>query len=53
MTTNAKGNVVVRFAPAQKVAVGQTVTATATDPTRFSLDGNTSEFSPPRTVAAG
>ncbi len=44
-TTNKNGNVSITFSPAQKVAVGQNVTATATDP-----NGNTSEFSAPRNV---
>jgi CSLREA domain-containing protein len=46
VTTNAEGNVSFTFVPANKVPVGQNMTATATDP-----DGNTSEFSAPRTVA--
>ena len=52
VTTNATGNASYVFRPEQKVAVGQAVTATATDPTRLSFDGNTSEFSAPRLVAA-
>jgi len=47
VTTNGSGNVSFTFSPASKVAVGQTITATATDPS-----GNTSEFSAPRTVAS-
>jgi hypothetical protein len=46
VTTNANGNVSFRFTPSQKVAVGQVVTATATDP-----EGNTSEFSTPLAVS--
>jgi CSLREA domain-containing protein len=47
VTTDAKtGNVSFTFSPANKVAAGQTITATATDP-----EGNTSEFSVPRAVA--
>jgi CSLREA domain-containing protein len=48
LTTNANGNLSFTFGPNQRVPLGQTVTATATGP-----GGNTSEFSPPRTVEAG
>jgi hypothetical protein len=44
VTTDAFGN--VTFSPASKVAAGQNITATATDPS-----GNTSEFSALKTVA--
>ena len=47
VTTNGSGTVSFTFSPVSKAAVGQTITATATDPTN-----NTSEFSAPRTVAA-
>jgi len=47
VTTNGSGSVSFTFSPASKVAVGQTITATATDTTN-----NTSEFSAPRTVAS-
>jgi CSLREA domain-containing protein len=47
VTTNANGVATFNFTPAQAVAVGQTVTATATDQGR-----NTSEFSGPRAVVA-
>jgi CSLREA domain-containing protein len=47
VTTNGSGNVAFSFSPAQKVGVGRTVTATATNPA-----GSTSEFSAPRTVAS-
>ena len=46
VTTGAKGNATFSFSPAQQLGVGQTVTATATNPA-----GSTSEFSAPRTVA--
>jgi CSLREA domain-containing protein len=46
VATDASGNATFSFSPAAKVPVGQTITATATDP-----GGNTSEFSAPRTVA--
>jgi hypothetical protein len=46
ITTNGSGNVSFTFSPASKVAVGQTITATATD------TNNTSEFSAARTVAS-
>ena len=45
VTTDAQGNAVFDFAPEQRVAVGQNVTATATNG-----GGNTSEFSAPRLV---
>jgi CSLREA domain-containing protein len=44
--TNGNGSASFTFHPKKKVAVGKTVTATATDE-----DGNTSEFSDPETVA--
>jgi parallel beta-helix repeat protein len=47
VTTNGSGSVSFTFSPASKVAVGQTITATATD-----TSNNTSEFSAPRTVAS-
>jgi len=43
--TDGSGNATFSFSPAQKVGLGRTVTATATNP-----GGNTSEFSAPRTV---
>ncbi len=45
VTTDSGGNISFTFTPAQAVAVGQSVTATATD-----SGGNTSEFSAPREV---
>jgi hypothetical protein len=45
VTTDGSGNVTFAFSPAQKVGVGRTITATATNPA-----GSTSEFSAPRTV---
>jgi hypothetical protein len=47
VTTNGSGDVSFTFSPASKVAMGQTITATATDPA-----GNTSEFSAARKVAS-
>ena len=47
VTTNSESKVSFTFSPAQKVGLGKTVTATATDSV-----GNTSEFSAPRTVVA-
>jgi CSLREA domain-containing protein len=47
VTTDGSGNAVFSFTPAQKVGVGRTVTATATNPA-----GSTSEFSAPRTIAS-
>ena len=47
VTTDGSGNAVFSFTPAQKVGVGRTVTATATNPA-----GSTSEFSTPRTVTS-
>ena len=44
--TDADGNATYTLSTAQQVAVGRTVTATATD----LVDGNTSEFSAPNTV---
>jgi hypothetical protein len=46
VTTNRFGNVSFTSFPAIKVVAGLTITATATD-----LEGNTSEFSAPKTVA--
>jgi hypothetical protein len=46
VTTNSSGNASFTFSTATSVSSGQTITATATDPT-----GNTSEFSAPKTVA--
>jgi hypothetical protein len=48
VSTNSNGNVTFSFSPSQAVAAGQRITATATD----SVDGDTSEFSAPRTVVA-
>ena len=48
ITTNADGIRSFTLTPAQAVAAGQTVTATATDQGR-----NTSEFSAPTTVVSG
>jgi hypothetical protein len=48
ITTDGSGNASFTFTPSSKVAVGQAVTATAT---RVS-NGNTSEFSNPRTVSS-
>ena len=48
VTTDASGNATFTFSPAQKVGLGRTVTATATSP-----EGNTSEFTAPRSVVAG
>ncbi len=45
VATDSTGNASFTFSPASKVASGQTITATATNP-----DGNTSEFSAPKTV---
>ncbi len=47
VTTGRGGFASFTFRPFQRVAVGQTITATATD-----RQGNTSEFSAPRTVVA-
>ena len=47
VTTDTSGNSTFTFSSAQKVGLGRTVTATATDPA-----GNTSEFSAPRTLVA-
>jgi hypothetical protein len=47
VTTDGSGNVTFAFSPAQKVALGRTITTTATSPA-----GDTSEFSAPRTVAS-
>jgi len=47
VTTDGSGNATFSFSPAQKVGVGRTVTATATNPA-----GSTSEFSAPRTVVS-
>jgi hypothetical protein len=48
VTTDASGNVSFTFTPSSVVKVGQTITATATN----ASNGNTSEFSDPRTVAS-
>lgn len=48
VTTNAKGSMSFTFTPARTVAVGRTITATAT-----SSGGDTSEFSAPRKVVQG
>jgi CSLREA domain-containing protein len=48
VTTDGSGNATFTFSPASKVAVGQTITATATK----ASTGDTSEFSAPRTVAS-
>ncbi len=45
VTTGPDGLATFVFEPARRVVVGQTITATATDP-----EGNTSEFSSPRSV---
>ena len=47
VTTDGSGNATFSLAPAQRVGVGRTVTATATNP-----GGSTSEFSAPRTVVS-
>ena len=47
MTTGSDGLTTFTFSPTQRVALGQTITSTATDP-----EGNTSEFSAPETVVA-
>jgi hypothetical protein len=47
VTTNANGNASFSFSTIAKVAVGQRMTATATD-----AFGNTSEFSAPKAVVA-
>ena len=47
VTTDGSGNVTFAFSPAQKVALGRTITTTATSP-----GGSTSEFSAPRTVVS-
>jgi len=47
VTTDGSGNATYSFSPAQKVALGRTITATATNPA-----GSTSEFSAPRTVVS-
>lgn len=48
VTTDGSGNATFTFSPSSKVAVGQTITATATKNTT----GNTSEFSDARNVVA-
>ena len=45
VTTDSSGNATFTLKSATKVAMGRTITATATDPA-----GNTSEFSAPKTV---
>jgi hypothetical protein len=47
VSTDGSGNATFSFSPKSKVALGQNMTATATDPS-----GNTSEFSAPRKVAS-
>ncbi len=47
VTTGPDGLATFAFEPARRVAVGQAITATATDPA-----GSTSEFSAPRSVVA-
>jgi hypothetical protein len=47
--TDASGNATFTFTPTNKVAVGRTITATATD----SAASNTSEFSAPKGVVSG
>ncbi len=49
VSTNSSGSVTFTFVPSQAVPAGHKVTATALDV----VNGNTSEFSAPRTVAAG
>jgi hypothetical protein len=49
VTTDANGNASFTFSPAVQVAVGQTITATATN----EFTGDTSEFSAPKGVVAG
>ena len=51
VATDASGDVTFTFKPNKKVAVGQSITATATRNT-FSIPTDTSEFSAPRKVAA-
>ena len=46
VSTNSNGNVTFSFVPSQAVAVGQRITATATNV----VEANTSEFSAPRTM---
>jgi len=48
VTTNGSGNVSFAFSPSNAVAVGKTITATATK----DFTGETSEFSAPRTVTS-
>ncbi len=47
LTTDGSGRATLSFSPASKAALGQNITATATDPA-----GNTSEFSVPKPVAS-
>ena len=47
VTTDGSASATFSFSPASKAALGQNITATATDPA-----GNTSEFSAPKTVAS-
>ena len=49
--TDASGNASFTFKPNKKVAVGRTITATATR-NFFNVPGDTSEFSAPRKVVA-
>jgi CSLREA domain-containing protein len=53
VTPDASGNATFTFSPSSTVAVGRTITATAQSSSPIALDdGNTSEFSAPRTVAS-
>ena len=50
---DSSGNATFTFSPSSTVAVGRTITATAQSGSPILLDdGNTSEFSPPRTVTS-
>ncbi len=51
--TDGSGNATFTFSPAAKVPVGQTITATARAINFDASNGDTSEFSAPRTVTAG
>jgi CSLREA domain-containing protein len=53
VTPDSSGNATFTFSPSSTVAVGRTITATAQSSSPvFADDGNTSEFSAPRTVAS-
>jgi CSLREA domain-containing protein len=53
VTPDPSGNATFTFSPSSTVAVGRTITATAQSSSPIALDdGNTSEFSAPRTVAS-